>query len=291
MELKTMSLPEAMTTDDIESTINDAWDMPESLNTQTSGPVREAVNTAMDLMSKGNVRVSEPSKNEWIVNDWLKKAILMYFKINETVEIDGGPENTLWWDKVPNKFKGWNASDFQKSGIRAVPNCTVRHSAYIAKDVVLMPSFVNVGAYVDEGTMVDTWSTIGSCAQIGKHCHISGGVGIGGVLEPLQAAPVIIEDNVFIGARSEIAEGVRVCKGTVVSMGVFISASTKIIDRSTGEIFYGYVPPYSVVVPGTMPGKPLPDGSPGPNLACAVIVKQVDERTRSKTSINELLRE
>lgn len=220
----------------------------------------------------------------------VKKAVLLSFRLNDNMPIDGGPNGSTWYDKVPSKFTDWDEAMFAESGIRAVPNCTVRHSAYIAPNVVLMPSFVNLGAYVDSGTMVDTWATIGTCAQIGKDCHISGGTGIGGVLEPLQAAPVIIEDNCFIGARSEVAEGVIIGTGSVLSMGVFIGASTKIIDRNTGEVFMGHVPPYSVVVPGSLPGKPLPNGTHGPSLYCAVIVKRVDEKTRSKTSINELLR-
>lgn len=286
-----MPLAEAMTAADMETTINRAWETPNNITPRTDGPVRQAVLLAMKMMDDGRLRVAEPHKDGWKVNDFLKKAILMYFKMHRMEEIKGGPGETLWWDKIPNKFDGWIGTKFADRGIRAVPNCVVRYSAFIARDVVLMPSFVNVGAYVGEGTMVDTWATIGSCAQIGKHCHISGGVGIGGVLEPLQAAPVIIEDNAFIGARSEIAEGVRIGKGAVISMGVFIGASTKIINRETGEIHRGRVPPYSVVVPGALPGKPLPDGTPGPSLACAVIVKQVDEQTRAKTSINELLRD
>ena len=287
-----MELSEALSAADMEATINEAWETPANINTRTDGKVRRAVVHAMKLMDHGKIRVAEQNSNgEWHVNAWTKKAILAYFKMHRMEEIKGGPGETIWWDKVPSKFDGWAFPHFEEAGFRSVPGAIVRHSAYIAENVVLMPSFVNVGAYVDEGTMIDTWATIGSCAQIGKNCHISGGTGIGGVLEPLQAAPVIIEDNVFIGARSEIAEGVRVEKGAVISMGVFIGASTKIIDRETGEIFRGRVPAYSVVVPGTLPGKALPDGSAGPNLACAVIVKHVDEQTRSKTSINELLRD
>jgi 2,3,4,5-tetrahydropyridine-2-carboxylate N-succinyltransferase len=287
-----MDLSEALSTADLEATIDEAWETPENINTRTDGSVRKAIELAMGLLDNGKLRVAEPiNTGEWQVNEWVKKAILAYFKISPMQDIKGGPGDTVWWDKVPNKFDGWTYNHFAEAGFRAVPGSIVRHSAYVGKSTVLMPCFINVGAYVDEGTMVDTWATIGSCAQIGKNCHISGGTGIGGVLEPLQAAPVIIEDNVFIGARSEIAEGVIVETGAVISMGVFISASTKIIDRETGEVFYGRVPAYSVVIPGTLPGKPLPDGSPGPSLACAVIVKRVDEKTRSKTSINELLRD
>jgi len=225
------------------------------------------------------------------VNQWLKKAVLLSFRLNDMQPMSGGPAGAAWFDKVAPKFRGWDEARFRAAGFRAVPNCTVRYSAYIAPGVVLMPCFVNLGAYVDSGSMIDTWATVGSCAQIGKDCHISGGTGIGGVLEPLQAGPVVIEDNCFIGARAEVAEGVRVGEGSVLSMGVFIGASTRIVDRQSGEVHYGYVPPYSVVVSGTMPGKPLPDGSPGPGLYCAVIVKRVDAKTRSKTSINELLRD
>ena len=253
---------------------------------------REAVENALDLLDRGEARVAEKSGAEWIVNEWLKKAVLLSFRLNDMTTIAGGPgDNTAWWDKVPSKFADWGAAEFRDAGFRAVPNSIVRHSAFVAPGVVLMPSFVNLGAYVDSGTMVDTWATVGSCAQIGKNVHLSGGAGIGGVLEPLQAGPVIIEDNCFIGARSEVAEGVVVETGAVLSMGVYIGASTKIIDRETGDVMMGRVPAYSVVVPGTLPGRPLPDGSPGPNLYCAVIVKRVDEQTRSKTSINELLRD
>lgn len=287
-----MALADAMTAADMEATINAAWEGREHIGLSTDGPVRNAVIMAMKMMDRGQIRVAEyTAAGRWQVNEFLKKAILLYFRLHRIERIEGGPGDTLWWDKVPLKFRDWNPETFKAASFRAVPGAIVRHSAYIAPDVVLMPSFVNVGAYVGQGTMVDTWATIGSCAQIGAHCHISGGTGIGGVLEPLQAAPVIIEDNVFVGARSEIAEGVRVEKGAVISMGVFIGASTKIIDRNTGEIFQGRVPAYSVVVPGTLPGKALPDGSPGPGLACAVIVKRVDEQTRSKTAINELLRD
>ncbi len=280
----------AQKTDDLQARIESAWEARESLGPNTAGQEREAVRQALDLLDSGELRIARKNANGWEVHQWLKKAVLLSFRLNPMQRISGGPGESSWYDKVPSKFSGWDEEDFKKAGFRAVPHCVVRHSAYIAKGVVLLPSFVNVGAFVDEGTMVDTWVTIGSCAQIGKNCHISGGVGIGGVLEPLQAEPVIIEDNCFIGARSEVAEGVIVEEGSVLSMGVFLGASTKIIDRATGEIHMGRVPAYSVVIPGTLPGKPLPDGSPGPGLACAVIVKRVDEKTRSKTSINELLR-
>lgn len=276
---------------DLQSVIDQAWEDRASFGTDTTGEVRDAVETALALLDSGELRVAEKAADGWQVNQWAKKAVLLGFVLNPMRRIEGGPDGAGWYDKVDSKFKGWSEQDFENAGFRAVPDAVVRHSAHIAKGVVLMPSFINVGAFVDEGTMIDTWSTVGSCAQVGKNCHISGGVGIGGVLEPLQADPVIIEDNVFIGARSEVAEGFRVEEGSVISMGVFLGASTKIVNRETGEIHQGHVPAYSVVVPGTMPGKPLPDGSPGPNLACAVIVKQVDERTRSKTSINDLLRD
>ena len=270
----------------LETTINDAWEDRASVNLQTKGAVREAVDTVLGQLDAGQVRVAErASQGNWTVNQWLKKAVLLSFRLNDNVLLNG-PGGSNWWDKVPLKFKGWGENRFREAGFRAVPGAYVRHSAHIARNVILMPSFVNVGAHVDEGTMVDTWVTVGSCAQIGKNVHLSGGVGIGGVLEPLQANPTIIEDNCFIGARSEIVEGVIVGEGSVVSMGVFLGASTKIVDRATGEVHYGRVPAYSVVVPGALPGK---DG--GPSLACAVIVKHVDERTRSKTSINELLRD
>ena len=229
--------------------------------------------------------------NSWKVNQWLKKAVLLSFRLNDNALIEGGPGQATWWDKVPSKLEAWGENRFKDAGFRAVPGAIVRRSAFIGRDVVLMPSFVNLGAYVDEKTMVDTWVTVGSCAQIGKSVHLSGGVGIGGVLEPLQANPTIIEDDCFIGARSEVVEGVIIGEGSVLSMGVFISASTKVIDRASGKVHVGHVPPYSVVVPGTLPGKPLPDGSPGPSLYCAVIVKTVDAQTRAKTGINELLRE
>jgi len=275
----------------LAATIEAAWEDRGRVDVKTTGAVREAVDEALALLDRGEVRVAEKKSGAWTVNQWLKKAVLLSFRLNEMTLIPGGPGDSGWWDKVPSKFDGWSPVDFARAGFRAVPNCVVRKSAYIAPGVVLMPSFVNLGAYVDSGTMVDTWVTVGSCAQIGKNCHLSGGVGIGGVLEPLQAGPTIIEDNCFIGARSEVVEGVVVGEGSVISMGVFIGASTKVVDRETGEIHIGKVPPYSVVVSGSLPGKPLPDGSPGPALYCAVIVKTVDEKTRAKTSINELLRD
>ncbi|MBL4667578.1 MAG: 2,3,4,5-tetrahydropyridine-2,6-dicarboxylate N-succinyltransferase [Sneathiella sp.] len=277
---------------DLQPIIEAAWDNRDNISPSTTGEAREAVNDALEALDSGAARVAEKTADGWHVNQWLKKAVLLSFRLNDMEMIAGGPgANTNWWDKVPSKFAGWGADQFKSAGFRAVPGSIVRRSAYIAPSVVLMPSFVNLGAYVDSGTMVDTWVTVGSCAQIGKNVHLSGGVGIGGVLEPLQAGPVIIEDNCFIGARSEVVEGVVVETGAVLSMGVFISASTKIINRDTGEIHIGRVPAYSVVVPGNLPGKPLPDGTPGPSLYCAVIVKTVDEQTRSKTSINDLLRD
>jgi 2,3,4,5-tetrahydropyridine-2-carboxylate N-succinyltransferase len=275
---------------DLAAAIDDAWERRAEIGPSTKGAARDAVETTLAALDEGKIRVAEPSGETWTVHQWAKKAVLLSFRLNDMARIPGGPGGAAWWDKVPSKFEGWGDAEFRTAGFRAVPGSVVRRSAYVAPGVVLMPSFVNVGAYVDSGTMVDTWVTIGSCAQIGKDCHISGGVGIGGVLEPLQAGPVIIEDNCFIGARSEVAEGVIVRKGSVLSMGVFLGASTKIVDRATGETFYGEVPEYSVVVPGALPGKPLADGTPGPSLACAVIVKRVDEKTRSKTGINELLR-
>jgi 2,3,4,5-tetrahydropyridine-2-carboxylate N-succinyltransferase len=276
---------------DLKQTIDAAWEDRANVSPATKGVVRDAVEAALQLLDDGQARVAEKVSGEWQVHQWLKKAVLLSFRLNDMALIGGGPGEAVWWDKVPSKFQGWGENRFRAAGFRAVPNCVVRRGAYIAPNVVLMPSFVNLGAFVDEGTMVDTWATVGSCAQIGKNVHLSGGVGIGGVLEPLQANPVVIEDNCFIGARSEVVEGVIVGEGSVLSMGVFISASTKIVDRETGEVFRGRVPPYSVVVPGSLPGKPLPDGSPGPSLSCAVIVKRVDAQTRSKTSINELLRD
>ncbi len=270
----------------LEQLINAAFEDAATINADTHGDVRDGVNQALALLDSGSARVAEKKDGQWHVNQWLKKAVLLSFRLNDMTMISNGPGDSSWWDKVPSKFDGWDAAAFQQAGFRAVPNCIVRRSAYIAPGVVLMPSFVNLGAYVDSGTMVDTWATVGSCAQIGKNVHISGGAGIGGVLEPLQAGPVIIEDNCFIGARSEVAEGVIVREGAVLSMGVFISGSTKIVDRATGTIYRGEVPAYSVVVPGT-----LPAGPDQPALACAVIVKTVDAQTRSKTSVNELLRD
>jgi 2,3,4,5-tetrahydropyridine-2,6-dicarboxylate N-succinyltransferase len=285
-----------MTDARLQTLIEKAFDDRGKITPGTKGEVRSAVEAALDLLDAGKARVAEKlpgaeGPNSWKVNQWLKKAVLLSFRLNDNALIDGGPGQATWWDKVPSKFEGWGENRFRDAGFRAVPGAIVRRSAFVARDVVLMPSFVNLGAYVDEKTMVDTWVTVGSCAQIGKNVHLSGGVGIGGVLEPLQANPTIIEDDCFIGARSEVVEGVIVGQGSVLSMGVFISASTKIIDRSTGKVQIGWVPPYSVVVPGALPGKPLPDGSAGPSLYCAVIVKTVDAQTRAKTGINELLRE
>jgi 2,3,4,5-tetrahydropyridine-2-carboxylate N-succinyltransferase len=275
----------------LQSIIENAWENRSAINTHTQGEIRNAVDSVLQSLDDGSLRVASPAADGWVVNEWVKKAILLSFRLNDNKLLDGGPatgmETCAWYDKVLSKFQGWEEEQFKAAGFRAVPGCFVRRGSYIAKNVVLMPSFVNLGAYVDEGTMVDTWATVGSCAQIGKNCHISGGAGIGGVLEPLQAAPVIIEDNVFIGARSEIAEGVVVEKGSVISMGVYIGASTKIIDRATGEVFYGRVPAYSVVVPGSVAS----DKSKDVSLYCAVIVKRVDAKTRSKTSLNELLRD
>lgn len=276
----------------LEKTINGAWDVRDTINTSTGGEVREAVQEALNLMDAGALRVANPVDNGWTVNEWAKKAVLLSFRLNPSQLISGGPGGSVWYDKVKSKFEGWSEADFEKAGFRAVPDAIVRHSAYVAPDVVLMQSFLNVGAYVGKGTMIDTWALVGSCAQIGENCHISEGVGIGGVLEPLQANPVIIEDNVFIGMGSKVAEGMIIEKGAVLSMGVHISASTKIIDRESGEIIYGRIPSYCVVVPGTIPSdKTYPDGSPAPNLTCAVIVKRVDEKTRLKTGINDLLRD
>jgi 2,3,4,5-tetrahydropyridine-2-carboxylate N-succinyltransferase len=279
-----------MKTAELQSIIDQAFEERQTVTPKTKGKARRAVEEALGLLDEGRLRVAEKIDGEWQVNQWLKKAVLLSFRLNDMSVIGGGPGKANWFDKVPSKFKGWTAAQFRKAGFRAVPNCIVRHSAYIAPGVVLMPSFVNLGAYVDEGTMVDTWATVGSCAQIGKNVHLSGGAGIGGVLEPLQAGPTIIEDNCFIGARSEVVEGVVVGEGSVISMGVFIGASTKIVDRATGEVFMGRVPPYSVVVSGSMPGKPI-GNELSPSLYCAVIVKRVDEKTRAKTSINELLRD
>ncbi|MGQ2904605.1 MAG: 2,3,4,5-tetrahydropyridine-2,6-dicarboxylate N-succinyltransferase [Neoaquamicrobium sediminum] len=276
----------------LEKTVEKAFDERDGVNTGTRGEVRDAVEAALEMLDKGQARVAERAADgTWTVNQWLKKAVLLSFRLNPMEIVKGGPGDAVWWDKVPSKFDGWSPNEFEKAGFRAVPNCIVRRSAYVAPGAVLMPSFVNLGAYVGEGTMVDTWATVGSCAQIGKNVHLSGGVGIGGVLEPMQAGPTIIEDNCFIGARSEVVEGCIVREGSVLGMGVFIGKSTKIVDRDTGKVFYGEVPPYSVVVAGTMPGKNVPGENWGPSLYCAVIVKRVDEKTRSKTSINELLRD
>lgn len=275
----------------LEQIIEDAWDARDTLNLSTTGEVRDAVNAALNMLDSGTGRVAMPTEDgRWVVNQWLKKAVLLSFRLNDNVIMDGGAAGAPAFDKVPSKFEGWDETAFRNAGFRVVPGAAARRGSFIGKDVVLMPSFVNIGAYVGDGTMIDTWASVGSCAQVGKNCHISAGTGIGGVLEPLQANPTIIGDNCFIGARSEIVEGVIVGDGCVVSMGVFITQSTKIIIRETGEIISGHIPPYSVVVPGSLPGKPLPDGSAGPSLACAVIVKTVDAQTRSKTAINELLR-
>ncbi|WP_297442565.1 2,3,4,5-tetrahydropyridine-2,6-dicarboxylate N-succinyltransferase [Acidocella sp.] len=276
-------------TTDLQTVIEAAWDARGEISPATTGAVRDAVEAALEMLDAGQARVAQPGPEGWVVNQWLKKAVLLSFRLYPNQMMDGAGGAPVF-DKVAVKFAGWDEARFAQAGLRAVPGAVVRRSAFIAPGVVLMPSFTNVGAYVGENTMIDTWSTVGSCAQIGRNCHISGGVGIGGVLEPLQANPVIIEDDCFIGARSEVAEGVIVGQGAVISMGVFLGASTKIVDRETGEVMYGKVPPFSVVVPGTLPGKSLADGSTGPGLACAVIVKRVDAQTRSKTSINELLR-
>jgi 2,3,4,5-tetrahydropyridine-2,6-dicarboxylate N-succinyltransferase len=276
--------------DDLRSVIEAAYEERAKLNPRNvPGTVRAAVEEALELLNEGQLRVAQPAGRAWQVNEWLKKAVLLSFRINDNTVMSAGHVN--FYDKVPLKYSGWSADRFAAAGVRVVPPATVRRGAHIAANVVLMPSYVNVGAYVDSGTMVDTWATVGSCAQIGKNVHLSGGVGIGGVLEPLQAGPTIIEDNCFIGARSEVVEGCIVREGAVLGMGVFIGKSTKIVDRATGEVFYGEVPANSVVVAGTLPGKPFPNNEPGPSLYCAVIVKRVDERTRSKTSINELLRD
>lgn len=278
-----------MTMTALQSRIEALWDRRDQLSPSTTGADRASVEEALEMLDSGKARVAEPDGNGgWKVNQWLKQAVLMSFRLADSAPMD---ISTGAYDKVPLKFEGWGENRFREAGFRVVPGAIVRRSAYIARNVVLMPSFVNLGARVEENTMVDTWATVGSCAQIGKNVHLSGGVGIGGVLEPLQANPVVIEDDCFIGARSEVVEGVIVERGSVLSMGVFISATTKIIDRNTGEIFMGRVPSYSVVVPGSLPGKPLPDGSPGPSLYCAVIVKRVDAQTRAKTAINELLRD
>jgi 2,3,4,5-tetrahydropyridine-2-carboxylate N-succinyltransferase len=278
-------------TDQLATIIDAAWDARDSISSATQGEVRDAVQTALAGLDDGSYRVAEKLSGSWQVHQWLKKAVLLSFRLNDNILVDGGASGAPAYDKVPSKFSGWDADRFRNADFRVVPGAVARHGSYIGKNVILMPSFVNIGARVDDGTMVDTWATVGSCAQIGKNVHLSGGVGIGGVLEPLQAGPVIIEDNCFIGARSEVVEGVIVEEGAVLSMGVFISSTSKIIDRTTGEIFVGRVPAYSVVVPGSIPGKALPDGSPGPNLSCAVIVKRVDAQTRAKTAINDLLRD
>ncbi len=283
-----------MTNAALQATIDAAWDARDALNADTKGEVRDAVETALAGLDAGALRVAEPSAGApggWAVNQWLKKAVLLSFRLNPNVVMDNGSAGAPAFDKVPQKFAGWTDATFREAGFRAVPGAVVRRGAYVAPGVVLMPSFTNIGAYVDRGTMVDTWVTVGSCAQIGKNVHLSGGVGIGGVLEPLQANPVVIEDDCFVGARSEVVEGVIVERGSVISMGCYIGASTKIVDRATGEVHMGRVPAYSVVVPGALPGKPLPDGTPGPSLYCCVIIKRVDEKTRSKTSINDLLRD
>ena len=276
---------------DLRAAIDAAWESRDQLGVSTKGAAREAVEAALEGLDNGSLRVAEKEGGSWKIREWLKKAVLLSFRLNDMKLISGAPGEAVWWDKVDSKFLGWDEARFRAAGFRAVPGAVVRRSAFIAKGAVLMPSFVNVGARVGEATMIDTWATVGSCAQVGSHCHISGGAGLGGVLEPLQAAPTIIEDNCFIGARAEVAEGVIVGEGSVLSMGVYLSASTKIVDRATGEIHMGKVPPYSVVVSGSLPGKALPDGSPGPSLYCAVIVKTVDAQTRTKTGINDLLRE
>jgi 2,3,4,5-tetrahydropyridine-2-carboxylate N-succinyltransferase len=276
---------------DLAAAIEAAWENRAEV-TPASSDVRRDVEAALELLDSGKARVAEPDGNGgWQVNQWLKQAVLLSFRLNDNILVDGGAAGAPAFDKVPSKFAGWGEEQFRAGGFRVVPGAVARRGSFIGKGVILMPSFVNIGAYVDEGSMVDAWATVGSCAQIGKNVHLSGGVGIGGVLEPLQAGPVVIEDGAFIGARSEVVEGVRVGTGAVLSMGVYIGSSTKIVDRATGEIHYGRVPDYAVVVPGAMPGKPLPDGSPGPSLYCAVIVKTVDAQTRSKTGINELLRD
>jgi 2,3,4,5-tetrahydropyridine-2-carboxylate N-succinyltransferase len=280
-----------MSNTDLSQTIDAAWEARAEIGVNTKGAVREAVETAIEMLDSGAARVAQKQGGDWVVHQWLKKAVLLSFRLTDNMIIANGPGDAVFWDKVPSKFAGWGENRFRAAGFRVVPPAAARKGSFIAQNVVLMPSFVNIGAYVDTGTMVDTWATVGSCAQIGKNVHLSGGVGIGGVLEPLQANPTIIEDNCFIGARSEVVEGVIVGEGSVLSMGVFISASTKIVDRATGAVHVGKVPPFSVVVPGSLPGKPFPDGTPGPSLSCAVIVKTVDAQTRSKTGINELLRD
>ena len=280
-----------MSRDGLQGTIERAWDERDTLGPHTRGEVREAVEAALDGLDRGELRVAEKLAGRWVVHEWLKKAVLLSFRLNDMVPVEGGPGGSAWWDKVPLKTQGWDAARFREAGFRAVPGAIVRRSAYIAPGVVLMPCFVNLGARVERGTMIDTWATVGSCAQIGRDCHISGGAGIGGVLEPLQASPVIVEDGCFIGARAEVVEGVVVEEGAVLAMGTFIGASTKIVDRATGEVVTGRVPAGAVVVPGSLPGAPLPDGRPGPSVYCAVIIKRVDARTRARTAINELLRD
>ena len=285
-----------MDTENLIRIIDTAWENRSSINAKTSGEIRDAIEHVISGLDSGQYRVTQKSGDDWAVNQWLKKAVLMSFRLNDSTVIASGLKDTAmgdapWFDKVPSKFSGWTQDDYSQAGFRAVPNCVVRRGSYVANNVVLMPSFVNIGAYVDSGTMVDSYVTVGSCAQIGKNCHLSAGVVIGGVLEPLQANPVIIEDNVFVGGQSEVSEGVIVREGAVLAIGVYLSQSTKIVNRATGEITYGEIPPYSVVVPGALPGKPLADGTPGPSLYCNVIVKTVDDKTRSKTSINELLRD
>ncbi|MGD1951731.1 MAG: 2,3,4,5-tetrahydropyridine-2,6-dicarboxylate N-succinyltransferase [Leptolyngbyaceae cyanobacterium] len=285
-----------MDTENLIRIIDTAWENRSSINSKTSGEIRDAIEHVISGLDGGQYRVTHKSGDDWTVNQWLKKAVLMSFRINDSTVIASGLKDAAmgdapWFDKVPSKFSGWTQADYSQAGFRAVPNCVVRRGSYVANNVVLMPSFVNIGAYVDSGTMVDSYVTGGSCAHFGKNCHLSAGVVIGGVLEPLQANPVIIEDNVFVGGQSEVSEGVIVREGAVLSIGVYLRQSTKIVNRATGEITYGEIPPYSVVVPGALPGKPLADGTPGPSLYCNVIVKTVDDKTRSKTSINELLRD
>jgi 2,3,4,5-tetrahydropyridine-2-carboxylate N-succinyltransferase len=280
-----------MNIEEAEATIDAAWEERDAFDTSTQGPVRTAVTTALGALDDGSIRVASPEAGGWKVHQWIKKAVLLSFILSDMELIPGGPGGVSWWDKVPSKFVGWDADRFRAAGFRAVPGAIVRHGSFVDRGAILMPSFVNIGARVGAGTMVDTWATVGSCAQIGSDCHLSGGVGIGGVLEPLQAEPTIVEDNCFIGARSEVVEGVIVGTGSVLAPGTFLTQSPKIVDRASGEVSRGRVPPYSVVVPGALPGAPLADGTPGPSLSCAVIVKRVDEQTRSKTSVNDLLRD
>jgi 2,3,4,5-tetrahydropyridine-2-carboxylate N-succinyltransferase len=290
-EVNCVLVKDSLMSDSLQASIEAAWEARETVN-PASGDVREAVMAALDLLDSGEARVAEPDgSGGWRVNQWLKKAVLLSFRLNDNVVVEHGAAGAPAFDKVPSKFAGWGENRFRDAGFRVVPGAVVRRGSFIGRNAVLMPSFVNIGAYVGEGAMIDTWATVGSCAQIGRNVHISGGAGIGGVLEPLQAGPVVIGDGAFIGARAEVAEGVRVGEGAVLSMGVYLGASTRIVDRATGEVHRGEVPPYAVVVPGALPGKPLPDGSPGPSLYCAVIVKTVDAQTRSKTGINELLRD